>query len=98
MVRLLCITAHPDDEAGGFGGSLLLYHNRGGETFVTCLTPGQAARNRGNAASGEELAKLRRQEFARSCELLKVTSGEVLDYPDAGLDKLDFYSVVEVLV
>jgi LmbE family N-acetylglucosaminyl deacetylase len=98
MLRLLCITAHPDDEAGGFGGSLLLYHNRGVETFVTCLTPGQAARHRGNAASGEELASLRRQEFARSCELLKVKHGEVLDYPDAGLDKLNFYSVVEGLV
>jgi LmbE family N-acetylglucosaminyl deacetylase len=98
MVRLHCITAHPDDEAGGFGGSLLLYRNRGVETFVTCLTPGQAARHRGNAASGEELAKLRRQEFARSCELLKVTSGEVLDYPDAGLDKVDFYEVVGELV
>jgi LmbE family N-acetylglucosaminyl deacetylase len=68
------------------------------ETYVTCLTPGQAARHRGNTASGEELAKVRRQEFARSCELLRVTQGEVLDYPDAGLDKLDFYSVVETLV
>src|SRR5437879_460949 len=98
MLRLLCITAHPDDEAGGFGGSLLLYHNRGVETYVLCLTPGQAARHRGNAASGEELAKARRQEFARSCELLKVTHGEVLDYPDAGLDKVDFYGAVGELV
>jgi LmbE family N-acetylglucosaminyl deacetylase len=97
MVRLLCITAHPDDEAGGFGGSLLLYRDRGVETYVTCLTPGQAARNRGNAGSGEELAKMRRREFARSCEFLKISHGEVLDYPDAGLDQLDFYSVVEDL-
>jgi len=24
MLRLMCITAHPDDEAGSFGGSLRL--------------------------------------------------------------------------
>ena len=42
--RLLCITAHPDDEAGGFGGTLLQYAERGVETHVVCLTPGQAAR------------------------------------------------------
>src|SRR5437899_1813665 len=97
MQRLLCITAHPDDEAGGFGGSLLLCRNRGVETHVICLTPGQAASNRGNAASGEALAKVRRQEFARSCEVLKISHSEVLDYPDAGLDKENFYAVVEDL-
>jgi len=29
MLRLMCITAHPDDEAAGFGGSLRLYRDRG---------------------------------------------------------------------
>ena len=32
MLKLLCVTAHPDDEAGAFGGTLLLYHERGVET------------------------------------------------------------------
>ena len=31
MLKLLCITAHPDDEAGGFGGTLALYTERGVE-------------------------------------------------------------------
>jgi len=93
MLRLLCITAHPDDEAGGFGGSLALYRERGVETYVVCLTPGQAARNRGGARSDEELAALRRQEFAAACALLKITHGEVLSYPDAGLDRVDVYQV-----
>lgn len=94
MLRLLCITAHPDDEAGGFGGSLALYRERGVETHVICLTPGQAATHRGGARSGEELAAMRRREFAAACRILKVTRGEVLDYPDAGLDRVDFYQVV----
>lgn len=94
MFRLLCVTAHPDDEAGGFGGSLLLYGLRGVETHILCLTPGQAASHRGSAQSDEELAAVRRREFAAACNILKVTHGKVLDYPDAGLDRLDFYSVV----
>jgi LmbE family N-acetylglucosaminyl deacetylase len=94
MLKLLCVTAHPDDEAGAFGGTLLLYHDRGVETYVVCLTAGTAARNRGTARSNEELAALRRAELAASCKLLKVSRYEVLDYPDGKLDRTDLYQVV----
>jgi LmbE family N-acetylglucosaminyl deacetylase len=94
MLRLLGITAHPDDEAGAFGGSLLLYGMREIETHVICLTPGQAATHKGQARSEEELAKLRRAELAASCRILKVKTAEVLDYPDGKLDRLNFYEVV----
>lgn len=98
MRKLLCVTAHPDDEAGAFGGTLLLYHNRGVETAVVCLTEGTAARNRGEARSNEELAKLRRAEFAASCKILGITHGEVLPYSDGKLDHADLYQVVGDLV
>ena len=94
MLRLLCVTAHPDDEAGGFGGSLLLARERGIETYIICLTPGQAARNRGTAKNDEELAAARRQEFAAACEHLRATRGDVLDYPDSRLDRQSLYQVV----
>lgn len=94
MMKILGITAHPDDEVGAFGGTLLLYHDRGVETYVICLTPGQAATNRGTAKSDEELATLRRAEFLASCKVLQVTRAQILDYPDGGLKRLDFYSVV----
>lgn len=94
MMRILAITAHPDDEAGAFGGSLLLYHSRGVETYVVCLTPGQAATNRGGARSDEELAATRRVEFAESCRILGVTRGEVLNYRDGALNRADLYTVV----
>lgn len=94
MLRLLCITAHPDDEAGSFGGTLLHYAQKGVEAHVLCLTPGQAATNRGGAKSDDELAEMRRKEFAASCKMLQVTGGTVLNYPDARLDKQDFYSTV----
>ena len=62
MLKLLCITAHPDDEAGAFGGTLLLYSERGVATSVVCLTAGTAAKNRGTARTNEELAELRTGE------------------------------------
>jgi LmbE family N-acetylglucosaminyl deacetylase len=90
----MVVVAHPDDEAAGFGGSLRLYADRGVETCVLCLTPGQAASHRGGAKNDHELAAIRRKEFAASCELLKVTRGIVLDYPDGKLHRQDLYRVV----
>src|SRR5580704_19471802 len=98
MRKLLCVTAHPDDEAGAFGGTLLLYAERGVETSVICLTEGTAARNRGTATTNEELAKLRRAEFAASCTLLGIRHGEVFAYSDGKLDHADLYQVVGDLV
>ena len=61
------------------------------ETSVVCLTAGTAARNRGAARTDDELAALRRAEFAASCKLLNVSQYEVLNYPDSKLDRTDFY-------
>jgi LmbE family N-acetylglucosaminyl deacetylase len=94
MLKLLCVTAHPDDEAGAFGGTLLFYHDRGVETHVVCITAGTAARNRGTSTTNEELASMRRAEFAASCKLLNVSQYEVLDYLDGKLNRTDVYQVV----
>jgi LmbE family N-acetylglucosaminyl deacetylase len=98
MFRLLCITAHPDDESGAFGATLALYADRGVEIHLVCLTAGTAARNRGTAQSDDELAELRRAELLLSCEHLGIRFCEVLPYLDSKLDHSDFYEVVGVLV
>jgi LmbE family N-acetylglucosaminyl deacetylase len=98
MFRLLCITAHPDDEAGAFGGTLALYADRGVELSVVCLTAGTAAKNRGSARTDEELAVLRTAEFQVSCDFLGIRHGEVLSYPDSRLDRCNFLEVVGELV
>jgi LmbE family N-acetylglucosaminyl deacetylase len=98
MFRLLCITAHPDDEAGAFGGTLALYADRGVEVHVVCLTAGTAARNRGTAQNDDDLAELRTAELLLSCEHLGVRFCEVLHFPDSQLDRATFDEVVGVLV
>ncbi len=97
-LRLMCFTAHPDDECGAFGGALMQAHQRGVETSVVCLTEGRAASNRGAARSGDELAALRRQEFAAALRVLDVDHGEVLTYPDGQLARQDFIRVTTELV
>ena len=97
-MRLLAVTAHPDDEAAAFGGTLRLYHDCGVEIYVVCLTPGQAASHRGQAKSDHELAAIRRKEFAKSCEILGIDRGVVLDYADGKLHRLDLYGIVDELV
>ena len=98
MFRLLCITAHPDDEAGAFGGTLAFYADRGVEVSVVCLTAGTAAKNRGAARTDVELADLRIAELVQSCNLLGVSSATVLSYPDSQLDRASFYNAVGELV
>ncbi len=94
----MCMTAHPDDESGAFGGALLMAHAAGIETTVICLTAGQAASNRGEAANGEELAQMRRAEFAAAGKILGVSRGEVLHYPDGKLAEENFSELVGVFV
>jgi len=86
----MLVVAHPDDECFAFGGALALAADRGVETYVICLTDGQAATHRGDAGSGEELGRMRREEFAASCKILGVTHHELLDYQDARLEFADF--------
>ncbi len=72
-LKLLCVTAHPDDECFGFGGALMLAAKAGVETSVICFTDGQAATNRGDSMSAEHLGEMRRAEFIDSCKILDVT-------------------------
>jgi LmbE family N-acetylglucosaminyl deacetylase len=97
-LRLLCITAHPDDESGAFGGALLMAHRDGVETSLLCLTDGQAAHYRGGVEDDAELGRRRRAELAAACDLLGVTRHEVLHYPDGELLRQDFYALTGDIV
>ena len=94
----MCLTAHPDDESAAFGGALLMARDKGVETTVICLTEGAAGSFRGTAVNDEELAQLRRDEFAAAARLLNLTNAEVLSYPDGKLDQQNFYELTGVLV
>ena len=89
-LRLLCITAHPDDECFAFGGALALAAQRGVETSLICITDGSAGSYHGTAKTTMELGQLRRAELAASCKLLGICNHEVLDYNDGQLEFASF--------
>ena len=94
----MCVTAHPDDESAAFGGALMWARDQGAETSVVCLTDGQAATFRGDSNGNEELAAVRRNEFAAACEVLGVTHPEVLHFHDGKLAATDFNQLAGALV
>lgn len=96
--RLLCITAHPDDESGAFGGALLMAHRDGVETSVLCLTEGRAAHYRGDASDDADLGRRRKEELAAAAEVLGLTRYEVLHYPDGELLRQDVVALAGVMV
>jgi LmbE family N-acetylglucosaminyl deacetylase len=97
-LRLMCVTAHPDDESGGFGGALLVAHGRHADTTVICLTEGRAASNRGDTRSDDELAAARLAEMEISCGILGVTRHEVWKYPDGALIQSNLFEITTRLV
>jgi LmbE family N-acetylglucosaminyl deacetylase len=94
----MCVTAHPDDESGGFGGALLLAHARHADTTVICLTEGRAASHRGDTRSDDELAAARIAELDISCGILGVTRYEVWQYPDGALIQANLFEMTTRLV
>jgi LmbE family N-acetylglucosaminyl deacetylase len=68
-------------------------HRDGIETSLLCLTDGQAAHHRGEAADDADLGRLRRAELAAACQVLGVTRHEILHYPDGELPRQDFYAL-----
>lgn len=96
--RLLCVTAHPDDESGAFGGALMRAHEAGAETSVLCFTDGQAAHFRGEAEGDAELGRQRRAELDAACAVLGVSECQVLHYPDGQLAQQNFEEMAGVVV
>jgi LmbE family N-acetylglucosaminyl deacetylase len=95
--RMMCVTAHPDDESGAFGGALLMANRDGVETSVLCLTDGQAAHFRGDVGVDENLGEVRRAEMEAAAQVLRITRHEVLHYPDGELRHEDFYALTGVV-
>jgi LmbE family N-acetylglucosaminyl deacetylase len=68
-------------------------HRDGIETYLLCLTDGQAAHHRGEAVDDVELGRMRRTELAAACEVLQITGYEVMHYPDGELRHENFYAL-----
>jgi LmbE family N-acetylglucosaminyl deacetylase len=91
-LRLMCVTAHPDDESLGFGGTLARYASEGAEVSLVVATRGERGRfgDGSQAHPGpEELGRIREAEVRAASDVLGVRHVRFLDYRDAELDQAD---------
>jgi LmbE family N-acetylglucosaminyl deacetylase len=87
----MAVHAHPDDEATGTGGVLARYAAEGIRTVLVTCTDGGCGDGPEGVKPGDPghdpaaVALMRRQELQASCDVLKVSDLEMLDYADSGM-------------
>ncbi|SOB86231.1 PIG-L family deacetylase [Streptomyces sp. 1331.2] len=90
-LTMMAVHAHPDDEATGTGGVLARYAAEGIRTVLVTCTDGGCGDGPGGVKPGDPghdpaaVAALRRRELEASCEILKVSHLELLEYADSGM-------------
>lgn len=97
-------TAHPDDEALGFGGVVARYANEGTETYLVTATHGDRGRYFGHAFGSAEhpgraaLSEIRDRELTAAAQVLGIREVVQLGYPDQELDRVAATGAVSAIV
>lgn len=90
-LTLMAVHAHPDDEASTTGGILARYSAEGIRTVVVTCTNGELGDGHEASKPGDvdhdeaSVVATRRRELETSCQILGVTSLELLGYRDSGM-------------
>lgn len=85
MKPVVCIFAHPDDEAFGPGGTIAKLAQRR-DVYIICATSGEEGKFKGGKGKGSgTMANIRREELRRSAKILGVTQVFFLGYHDGTL-------------
>jgi len=91
-LRLMCVTAHPDDESLGFGGTLACASAEGVEVSLVVATRGERGRHGDGSEPHpglEELGRIREAELRAACDVLGVRHLRFLDYMDGDVASVD---------
>ena len=92
---LFAIFAHPDDEAFGPSGALLMESRQGTEVHMVLLTPGDAGQNPDNVP---DLASVRLDEWRASGKLIGTAGQHFLGYKDGELHNKHLETIGRQLV
>ena len=87
MAGILCVFAHPDDEAFGPAGTIARYRAQGVPVHLLTFTRGQRGTRPRPVRSMRALGLLREQELRAAACVLDIQTVRVLDYVDGELDR-----------
>lgn len=93
MKPLVCIFAHPDDEAFGPAGSIAKFAKER-EVYLICVTDGNAGNNSHNG-SKKSLGEIRKEELEQSAKILGIKKTYFLNYPDGTLSNNSYHEIAE---
>lgn len=91
-LRLMCVTAHPDDESLGFGGTLARYAAEGVDVSLVVATRGESGRFGDGTEphpGPERLGEIREGELRAAADVLGVRHVHFLGYFDGALADAD---------
>jgi LmbE family N-acetylglucosaminyl deacetylase len=92
MAPVLVVSAHPDDEALGAGGTIARHVAGGDEVHLLFLTDGVGARGR-----DEQAARRRASAANRAAAILGAQPPSFLSFPDNRLDGVDRLDIVQAI-
>ena len=98
MKTILVISAHPDDEVLGCGGTIAKHVYDGNEVHVLILAEGVTSRDdkRDRKRREQDIRKLK--DMANEAhKILGICSTKLLDFPDNRMDSVDLLDVIKVI-
>lgn len=92
MKSVVCIFAHPDDEAFGPSGTIALLAKKR-PVYIICVTNGDAGQNSSKAT--RDLSMIRKSELRRSANILGVKKVYFLEYKDGCLCNSQYHEIAD---
>ena len=90
--RILCIVAHPDDEALGVGGTLIKHSEQGDEVYIVILSEGEDSKLKMEEKNPARNLNAKAWSQFADCKLYSI-----LDFPDQRLDAVPQLDIVKKL-
>lgn len=89
---IVCVFAHPDDEAFGPGGTIATLVKKN-DVYIICATSGEAGEK--NIEDKRELGEIRREELLKSAEILGVKKVYFLGFEDGTLSNNLYHKLAD---
>ncbi len=86
---ILCIVAHPDDEALGVGGTLISHVKKGDKVFIVILSNGEDSKYDRKDKTKDRIFRAEKWANFSGCNLL-----QVFNFPDQRLDSIPQLDIV----